>query len=222
MTETVRDAQRGAEDFAPFFASAEQDAEDEAHDKWIADLPSAPMNFERAGEMVAMLQAGANGPVELTEKDFDKIGPKAAEVLREAGVTKLTLTPGADGVNHVKAEFSKPLEIAQDPAIDGCRKLKIANEFSCDISKDDKTGGFTLSNIKGLTAESEILGKFRDATVTNISMIKNDKGESEVTSTGKWRIFSADRTRTRPAEVMDKAELLYGRFLKLLGQDTTP
>lgn len=215
MTEITADPRVASDNFHMPGEDDAASAEEEAHGNWINDLADAT----RGAVEVAMLQPGQQvGPVELTEKDFDKIGPKAAEVLKDAGVTKLTLTPGENGVNHIKAELKKPLEIAQDPAVDGCRKLKIGKEFSCDITQDGK-GTFTLSNVKGLTAESQILGAFRDATVSNISMKRNAKGESEVTSTGTWGIFSRDQTRTRPADVMDKAELLYGRFLKLLGQD---
>lgn len=35
--------------------------------------------------------AAANAPLELKEADFDKIGPKAAEVLKEFGVQKLEI-----------------------------------------------------------------------------------------------------------------------------------
>ncbi len=216
MTPPLADGARAADDI-PLVPFAGDDAADEAHGNWISELAT----LTGAPEQVAMLQQAGGGPVELTDKDFDKIGPKAAQVLKDAGVTKLTLTPGADGVNHVKAELKKGMEIDQDPAVDGCRKLKIGKEFSCDISKD-KNGKFVLSNIEGLTAESQILGAFRDATVTKISMGRNAKGESEVTSTGTWKVFSRDQTRTRPAEVMDKAELLFDRFLKLLGQDKPP
>lgn len=213
MIEPFTDGSCAAGDI-PLVARPADAAADEAHGNWISELAT----LTRAPEQVAMLQPPGGGPVELTDKDFDKIGPKAAQVLKDAGVKKLTLTPGADGVNHVKAELDKGLEIDQDPAIDGCRKLKIGKEFECDISKD-ANGKFVLSNIEGLTAESQILGVFRDATVTRISMERNAKGESEITSTGQWKVFRRDQTRTRPAEVMDKAELLFDRFIKLLGQD---
>lgn len=216
MTTPFADGTRAADDIQPAGFAADNSAE-EAHGNWISELAA----IAGAPEQVAMLQPPGGGPVELTDKDFDKIGPKAAQVLKDAGVTKLTLTPGADGVNHVKAELKKGIEIDQDPAIDGCRKLKIGKEFSCDISKD-ANGKFVLSNIEGLTAESQILGAFRDATVTKIAMERNAKGESEITSTGQWKVFSRDQTRTRPAEIMDKAELLFDRFLKLLEPNKPP
>ncbi len=164
------------------------------------------------------LKAGPDGKIEITEKDFDRIGPKAAEVLKEAGVTKITITPG-QGFDTYEAEFKKPLAIDQDEQIDGCRKLKIDTKLKADVVKNPD-GSYMLDNIEGLKAEKKILFKYQDADVTKIQMRKTATGESEITSTGSWRGISRDNVRTKPADVYDKAELLFGRMADLKDKAT--
>ncbi len=164
-------------------------------------------------EAVAMLKSRADGKIEISEKDFDKIGPIAAKVLRDAGVTKLTLTPGKDSDTY-EAELKKPLEIPQNEAVDGTRKLKIGTTFKAEVIKN-ADGSMTLDKIEGLTAESKILFKYRDASVHKIQMRQTPDGKSEITSTGSWNGFSKDNTREKPAEIFEKAKMLFERMEKL-------
>jgi hypothetical protein len=138
--------------------------------------------------------------------NFDKIGPKAAEVLKAAGVSEISITRGPNG-DHVDVKLDKALEIEQDPAKDGCNKLVVGKNLSADITKG-KDGELSFDNIKGLKAETN-LGV---ANVTNISLKRNEDGKTEITSTGRKGIFSRTRTREKEGEIMDKAEAIFDRL----------
>lgn len=159
------------------------------------------------------IKVGPNGKIEITEKDFEKIGPKAAQALKDAGVTKLTITPG-QGFDTYEAELKKPLEVPQDPNIDGCRKLKIGTSFKADVVKN-ADGTLQLDNIQGLTAETKILFKWQDASVDKIKLRQLPDGQSEITSTGSWNGFSRDNTRVKPAEIFEKANFLFDKMDKI-------
>lgn len=161
------------------------------------------------------LTISADGKIEIGEKDFDKIGPKAAQVLKDAGVTKLTITPG-QGFDTYEADLKKELEIAQDPNVDGARKLKIGTHFKADVSKSPD-GSYSLEHIEGLKAESKILLAWREAQVDKIQLTKLPDGRSEITSTGSWNGFSRDNTRIKPPEIFEKASMLFGRMETLKG-----
>lgn len=156
------------------------------------------------------LDVSKDGKIEIGEKDFERIGPRAAKVLRDAGVEKITITKGKDGDTY-EATLKKPLEIPQDPDVDGCRKLKIGTSFKADVKKGDD-GSFTLSNIEGLKAESKILFKWQDANVNKIHLNQTPDGKSEITSTGSWKSFSRENSRVKEGEVFKTAELLFGRM----------
>lgn len=156
------------------------------------------------------LPISPDGKIEITDKDFERIGPKAAKVLRDAGVEKITITHGPNGDTY-EAKLKNPLEIKQDPDEDGCRKLKIGTSFKADVQKNSD-GSFTLNNIEGLKAETKILFKWQDATVNKIQLKSTDDGKSEITSTGSWKSFSRDNTRVKDGEIFKTAELLFGRM----------
>jgi hypothetical protein len=156
---------------------------------------------------------GPDGRIEITEKDFDKIGPKARQVLLDAGVTRLTITPG-QGYDTYEAYLKKPLEIAQDPNVDGTRKLRIDCHFRADVKKG-ADGTLMLDNIQGLTAESKILLRFREAKVEKIQLRATPDGKSEITSVGSWNGMSGTKTRVQPGEVFEKANILFERMQKL-------
>lgn len=167
----------------------------------------------KATDKTPKILAGPDGRIEITEKDFGKIGPKAADVLKQAGVSKLTITPG-QGYDTYEAEFKKPLEIPQDPAEDGTRKLKIATRFKADVSKSPD-GTLRMDNIEGLSAETKVLLKWRDATVNKIELRSTPDGKSEIKSTGSWNGFSRDNTRVKPGEIFEKANMLFDRMEQL-------
>lgn len=187
------------------------------------ELPVKPIVVPPINEITKPQQAtdqtarkitpGPDGKLVITEKDFDLIGPKAAEVLKQAGVSKITVTPGKDSDTY-EAEFKKPLEVPQDPDVDGCRKLKVADKFKADVVKN-ADGSFELRNIQGLTAESKVLFKWRDASVDKVILKKLPDGQSEITSTGSWNGFSKDQTRTKPGDIFDKASTLFERMIKI-------
>jgi len=187
------------------------------------ELLVPPLEFAAAGAKAAAeakdtndkpgdkpLDVSKDGKIEISEKDFERIGPRAAKVLRDAGVEKITITKGKDGDTY-EATLKKPLEIPQDPDVDGCRKLKIGTSFKADVKKNDD-GSFTLNNIEGLKAESKILFKWQDATVNKIHLNQTPDGKSEITSTGSWKSFSRDNSRVKEGEVFKTAELLFGRM----------
>ncbi len=193
--------------------NAENNGKAQDYSKQQIDFPK-PVEFnlqpkKAETDKVAMLQKNADGKIEIGEKDFDKIGPIAAKVLRDAGVTKLTLTPGKDHDTY-EAELKKPLEINQDPA-EGARKLKIGTHFKADVIKNPD-GSMTLDHIDGLKAESKVLFQWRDVTVDKIQLNKLPDGTSEITSTGTWNGISRDNTRIKPGEIFDKAQLLFNRM----------
>ncbi|MBX9567246.1 MAG: hypothetical protein K2X77_00015 [Candidatus Obscuribacterales bacterium] len=170
-------------------------------------------------EQLAFHQADTKGPIELKEEDFGKIGPKAAEVMKGAGVNKVEIEPG-DGFDTVTATLKEPLEIAQDPEKDGSRKLKVDTTFKADISvKED--GTIVLDNIEGLKAEVKALGRWRDADVSRVEIKKGEDGQTEVKSTGGIGIFSRTQTRIKPGEIMDKAKILIDRFNDLKKDNST-
>lgn len=164
----------------------------------------------QSGDQLAFHTADSKGPIELKEEDFGKIGPKASEVMKGAGVSKVEIEPG-DGYDSITATLKEPLEIAQDPDKDGSRKLKVDTTFKADMSVT-KDGTIVLENIEGLKAEVKVLGRWRDADVTRVEIKKGADGQTEVTSTGEVGIFSRSQTRTKPAEVMEKAKILMERF----------
>ena len=164
----------------------------------------------QTGDQLAFHQTDTKGPIELKEADFGKIGPKAAEVMKGAGVEKIKIEPG-EGFDTVTANLKEKLEIPQAPGKDGSRKLKVDTTFKADISVEPD-GTIVLDNIEGLKAEVRALGRWRDANVSRVEIRKGEDGQTEVTSTGGIGVFSKTQTRTRPAEIMDKAMILIERF----------
>lgn len=141
-------------------------------------------------------------------KSFDKIGPKAKGILDNAGVTEIAITPNGNGTDKIEAKLKAPFEIAQDPTVDGVKKLTVGKDFSADFHKGPN-GELVLENIKGLKADTE---KFGTANVVKITLSRDANGDTEIESVGKKGIFSRTRTRTGPAEVMDKAEAILNRL----------
>lgn len=190
--------------------------------KESTDLRSPDQNrVYRSEDFVAVLNNTAkNGPIELGEKDFGKIGPKAEEVLKNAGVTKIKIEANENGGDTITAELKKPLEIDQDPAVDGSRKLKVDTTFKADISVQPD-GSIKFENVEGLKAEVKALGKWRDATVSEIELRKTDDGKTEVTSTGGIGIFSKTQSRIKPGEIMEKANLLIDKLKNLKSGEKT-
>jgi len=156
------------------------------------------------------LKAGPDGKIEISEKDFDKIGPVAAKVLKDAGVSKITITPGK-GFDTYEADLKKPLEIPQDPSVDGTRKLKIASHFKADVSKQ-ADGSLKIDNIEGLTAETKVLFSWKEAQVNKIQILPTQDGKTEVRTTGSWNGISRDNTRIKEGEIFEKAKLLFDRM----------
>lgn len=177
----------------------------------VSELQVEPRKAE--SDRLAFINAGKDGKIELTEDHFEKIGPKAAQVLKDAGVQKLTITPGKDS-DRYEAELKKTLEIVQDPAKDGTRKLTIGKKFKADVSRN-ADGTLKLENIEGLTAESRIAFSWREASVDKIKLEQLPDGQSRITSTGTWKSFSRDNTRTKSGEIYEKANLLFGRMQDL-------
>ena len=178
---------------------------------------------DRANDLLAFANPAAeakDSKIELSENDFGKIGPKAAEVMKAAGVDKFTVEPG-EGFDTLSAHLKKPLEIPQDPAVDnGVRKLKVAEDFKADFStKPD--GTIVLDNIQGLTAEKKIFGSFREADVTRIEISKGPNGNAIIKSTGGIGPFKKTETREKPAEILDKAKLLIDRLQNLKNSNNT-
>ncbi|MBX9686787.1 MAG: hypothetical protein K2X27_08800 [Candidatus Obscuribacterales bacterium] len=163
-----------------------------------------------AAEAIAFFDNRTQGKIEIGEKDFDKIGPKAAQVLRDAGVTKLSIQPGKDS-DHYEVEFKKALEIPQDPATDGSRKLTLGPKFEADVKRDG-ADSYTIDKIKGLTAESKILFQWREAQVDKIQLRKGADGNAEITSSGSFAGVSKEQTRSKPAEILEKAKILFERI----------
>ena len=159
------------------------------------------------------IKVGPDGKIELSEKDFDKIGPKAAQVLKDAGVTKLTISPG-QGFDTYEAELKKALEIPQDPNIDGTRKIKIATHFKADVYRLPD-GTLNLDKIEGLAAETKVLFSWKDAQVNRIQLKQTPDGKSEIKSTGSWNGISRENVREKDGEIFDKASFLFERMDKL-------
>lgn len=188
---------------------------DTSSDKWQSTSAeifseSGRDKGSQSSDQLAFHQADTKGPIDLKEDDFGKIGPKAAEVMKGAGVSKIEIEPG-DGFDTVTATLKEPLEIAQDPEKDGSRKLKVDTTFKADISVE-KDGTIVLDNIEGLKAEVKALGRWRYANVSRVEIRKGEDGQTEVTSTGGIGVFSRSQTRIKPAEIMDKAKILIDRF----------
>jgi hypothetical protein len=163
----------------------------------------------------ATIAPGPDGKIDITQRDFDKIGSKAKQVLLDAGVTRLTVTPG-HGFDTYQASLKRPLEIAQDPDLDGTRKLRIDTNFKADVRKEPD-GSILLQNIEGLTAESKIMMRFREAQVEKIQLKATADGKTEVTSTGTWNGFSGTKTRIQEGGAFDKANNLLARLQKVKG-----
>lgn len=187
----------------------------------VPPLPVKPADSttdaqKKVGDQTDKIKLSPDGKLELSEKDFDKIGPKAAQVLKDAGVSKITITPG-QGFDTYEAELKKPLEIPQDPSVDGNRKLKVATHFKADVSKLPD-GTMKLDNIEGLTAETKVLLSWKDAQVNRIQLKQTADGKSEIKSTGSWNGFSRDNTRIKDGEIFEKANFLFDRMDKLKQQ----
>jgi len=203
----------------PDEAVAAQTPPEQATSAIKTDIKAAETETEtdksaKAAESIK-LQVGTDGKIELSEKDFDLVGPRAKKALTDAGVTKISITPH-DGFDSYHFELKQPQEVEQDPSIDGTRKLKIGTELNFDL-KHNSDGSLSISNIEGLTAESNILRKFRDAEVQKIRIEKTEDGESKISSTGSWNGFSRTKVRTEPGEAFDTANLLFERMQKLKG-----
>lgn len=178
-----------------------------------AEQPKPELQNKAGDQDLRKLSIGPDGKIELTEKDFDLIGPKAKDILKQAGVEKIKITPGKDADTY-EMELKKPLEIPQDPDKDGCRTLKIADRVKADVVKN-ADGSFELRDIQGLSAEKKILFKWRDADVHKVILRKGADGQSEVSSTGSWNGISREETRSKPPEVFEKASVLFERMGKL-------
>jgi hypothetical protein len=185
--------------------------------------PDLPILIPPIGDIInkpadrpATIAPGPDGKIEISEKDFERIGPKARQVLTDAGVTRLTIKPG-QGFDTYEAYLKKSMEIAQDPNVDGTRKITMATHFKADVSKNSD-GTLTLDNIQGLTAESKIILRFREAQVDRIQLRQTADGKSEIISTGSWNGMSSTKTRIQPAEVFEKANILFERMQKIKGQ----
>lgn len=179
--------------------------------------PRDTASRDRNDSGLAMLQKQEGGQkVTLKADAFEKIGPKAAEFLKQNGISEISITPGKNGApDKIEATLDKPLSIDQDPAVDGCRKLKVDKHFSAEVSRKPD-GTLVFDNIEGLKAETKVLLSWKDANVTHIELRKNEKGDTEITSTGELGAFSRTKTRVKPAEVMDKADTLFQRLEKLM------
>jgi hypothetical protein len=136
--------------------------------------------------------------------------------LKEAGVVKLTVTPGK-GFDTYETELKKPLEIPQDPTVDGTRKLKLATHFKVDISKQPD-GTLQMENIEGLSAETKVLFSWKEAQINRIQIKQTADGKSEIKSTGSWNGFSRDNVRVKDGEIFEKANFLFDRMRKLKEQ----
>ncbi len=170
---------------------------------------------------VAMMQEGGQKKTTLKANEFEKIGPKAAEFLKQNGISEISITPGKNGApDKIEATLDKPLAIDQDPAVDGCRKLKVDKHFSADVSRKPD-GTIVFDNIEGLKAETKVLLSWKDASVTHIELRKNENGDTEITSTGELGAFSRTKTRVKPAEIMEKAGTLFERLEKLKEPSST-
>lgn len=170
---------------------------------------------------VAMMMPEDGKKTTLKADEFEKIGPKAAEFLKQNGVSEISITAGKDGApDKIEATLDKGLSIEQDPEVDGCRKLKVGTHFSAEVSRKPD-GTIVLDNIDGLKAETKVLLSWKDANVKRIELHKNEEGETEITSTGKLGAFSRTKTRVKPAEIMEKAGTLFERLEKLKDQSST-
>ncbi|MDP4390791.1 hypothetical protein, partial [Escherichia coli] len=76
-------------------------------------------------------------------------------------------------------ELKKPLEIPQDPTVDGTRKLKLATHFKVDISKQPD-GTLQMENIEGLSAETKVLFSWKEAQINRIQIKQTADGKSEI------------------------------------------
>lgn len=148
--------------------------------------------------------------VTLDANSFDKIGPKAKEILTNAGVESISIAPGKDGACKIEANLKEPLEIPRDPEKDGCNALIVGKKFSADFSQG-ANGELILENIKGLKADTN-LGV---ANVVKIKMSRDAQGNTEIESVGRKGIFSRTRTKTESGEVMDKAESVLNKLDEL-------
>ncbi|MBX9722720.1 MAG: hypothetical protein K2X81_15075, partial [Candidatus Obscuribacterales bacterium] len=176
---------------------------------------------ENRTELVAMLKPRDDGKIEISEKDFDKIGLVAARILRDAGVTKLTMTPGKNSDTY-EANLKKPLEI---PNVHGMLKLEMGSTFKAEVIKN-ADGSMTLDKIEGLTFFKPTFGlsmqgkmvfnHFKDS-VDKIHMRLNPDGKkSEITySSRSWDTINKDNIRTKQAEIIEKAKILFERMEKL-------
>lgn len=186
-----------------------------------AYAPRETDSRDRTDFSLVMMQVQDGGPkTTIKANEFERIGPKAAEFLRQNGISEISITPGKDGApDKIEATLDKPLSIDQDPAVDGCRKLKVGKHFSAEVSRKPD-GAIVFDNIEGLKAETKVLLSWKDASVTRIELRKNEDGDTEITSTGELGAFSRTKTRVKPAEIMEKAGTLFERLEKL--KDTTP
>lgn len=181
-----------------------------------ADVSETPRNnAERDEDFYAQLavenQTGktdnSNQTLTFDENSFDKIGPKAKEILTGAGVESISIGPGKNGVDRIEVKLKEGLELERDPEKDGCNALLVGKNFSADFKKG-ANGELILENIKGLQADTNL----GPANVVKIKLSRDENGDTQIESTGKRGIFSRTRTKTESGEVMEKAESILNRL----------
>lgn len=190
------------------------EAESDAADNWFEELADAiravepPDNGGRPPELIPKY-------AELTPKDFEKLGPRAAEIMKEHGVTKLSLTPGKtrEDVHHAKIEFKDGAEIDLDDKVDGVDKLKIGKELSFNIQMT-KDGEIIFTNIKGLEA---ILPAGMKVPITGLRIGFNADGKAEITATSEVGGKKSEHKFAKSYEAMEDVTTYYNKFLELIG-----
>lgn len=219
MADDLYSELRGGDGVPPASALNElANAESEAHENWFEE-------FAAALRVVPARESADKPPpelipksAELTPEDFDQFGPKAAEILRKHGVTKLSFSPGKDkdDFHHVQVEFKDGAQLDLNPEKDVASRLKIGKEFECDI-KMGKNGELIFKDIKGLSAEMKIAGKTVDVPITKLQMAYNEDGDAAVTVTAKVDGFFQDYKLLKSQGAMTDAMTYYNKFLELIG-----
>lgn len=191
-------------------ADAPKQHADDLYGRLAQEMPGSPrQNFDQMLAVFKDDKKDSKEEKEVTLKtgEYDKIGPLAKKVLEDNDVEEIKITPRPGQPDLLEATLKKSIEIKQDPKADGCNKLILDKNISAELEKGPN-GEYILKNIKGLTAETD----FGTATVNRIELSREANGDTHIKSQSRFGILRPVRERTKPAEVLDKADQLFKKL----------
>lgn len=148
----------------------------------------------------------------LFESDFQRLGPKAAEIMKENGVERVMIGRDADNT-LLELKLKKAVEKPMDPAKDGCKKIVVEPDFNLGMRKQ-KNGAIVMNNIEGMKAIAEVFGKEVTLTVDNVRLSKTSDGRTKIESESYLGAFQIARVRFASGEIYDKANIMHERLQK--------